>query len=179
MARALPDFSSDEKLTPYVAELTGQSDRACGIVAASMLETILEQILRKRFVPGTADDLFVTYGPLSTFSAKINACAALGLITASERREFHTVRRIRNDFAHDLHKSSFDQDPIRSHVSQLVLTPAKLVGSSISCRRNFEAAVMVLLGFMLSHLENAKTIEAPRDHVPDLAKSLQKDGSAT
>jgi DNA-binding MltR family transcriptional regulator len=147
MGRTLADFSSNEKLTPYLAELAGQSDRACGIVAAAMLETLLEQILRKRFVPGTSDDLFVTYGPLSTFSAKVNACAALGLITASERRELHTIRRIRNDFAHDLHKSSFDQDPIGSHVKQLSLSRSELIGRATSSRRDFEAAVMVLLGF--------------------------------
>jgi len=174
MARTLADFSSDEKLTPYLAELAGQSDRACGIVAAAMLETLLEQMLRKRFVLGMGDDLFVTYGPLSTFSAKVNTCAALGLVTALERRELHIVRRIRNDFAHDLHKSSFDEDPIRSYVKQLAVSRSKLIGKATSCRRDFEAAVAVLLGFMLSHLKNTTPIETPRDHVPLLAESLRK-----
>jgi DNA-binding MltR family transcriptional regulator len=122
MARSRADFSTDEKLIPYVAELAGQNDRACGIVAAAMLETLLEDILRKRFVAGTGDDLFVAYGPLSTFSAKVNMCAALGLITNSESRDLHVVRRIRNEFAHDLHNSFFEKDPVRSYVKQLVLS---------------------------------------------------------
>lgn len=179
MARKLADLSSDEKLMPYVAELAGQSDRACGIVAAAMLETLLEQILRKHFVPAKGDDLFVTYGPLSTFSAKVNICAALGLISDSEHRDLHLVRRIRNDFAHDLHKWSFDKDPVRSHVNQLSVSRSKLIGKPTSCRKDFESAVMVLVGFMLSHLEKTMPLKEPRDHVPHLAESLRKGDDAT
>lgn len=171
MARERLDLSSTNKLIPYVAELAGQSDRACGIVAASMLETVLEQVLRKRFVEGKAEELFDVNGPLSSFSAKINIAAAMGIITKAEHRELHTVRKIRNDFAHNLNRSSFGVAPIKTHVAQLRLSRSKIIGEETRVRRDFEAAVMVLLGFLQGRLGKTRRIRMPNDHAQQLIDS--------
>lgn len=40
--------------------------------------------------------------PLATFSSRITACCALALITEVEHHDLNQLRRIRNDFAHDV-----------------------------------------------------------------------------
>jgi DNA-binding MltR family transcriptional regulator len=178
MARTLADFTSNEKLIPYLSELAGQTDRGCGIVAAAMLETVLERTLRKRFVDGSAGALFVPYGPLSSLSGKIDTCLALGLIVASEHRDLHVIRRIRNDFAHDLHKTSFDDEPMKSQVNGLALGVARLLGTQAkSTRKNFESAFAVLLGFLLQKLQKTATRPTPTDHVPSMTERLRRDDS--
>lgn len=46
------------------------------------------------------DKLFTGYGPLASFSAKIDMAFALGLIDAEQRKTLNHVRHIRNVFAH-------------------------------------------------------------------------------
>jgi DNA-binding MltR family transcriptional regulator len=168
MGKKLPDLTSAARARPYIAQLALQSDRACGIVAGAILEALLERILRRRFVRGTDEDLFVTYGPLSSFAAKINAAAAMGLITKAEQRELHCIRRIRNDFAHDLDRAAFTSEPTKTHVRQLSLTRSRLTALATSPRVDFESAVMVLVGFLNGRTQRTRRIKTPRDHAQHL-----------
>src|SRR5436190_12579458 len=47
--------------------------------------------------------------PLGTFSSRIAACHALGLISEAEFRECQIFRRARNRFAHEIHITFADQ----------------------------------------------------------------------
>ena len=49
--------------------------------------------------------------PLGTFSARINACYFLGLISDDEHHDLNQMRRIRNAFAHDFH-TSFETESV-------------------------------------------------------------------
>ena len=49
--------------------------------------------------------------PIGTFSARIKMAFCLGLITDEERSDANTMRKIRNEFAHD-HKASFEDQSI-------------------------------------------------------------------
>ena len=44
--------------------------------------------------------LFVGYGPLSSFSAKLDLAYCLGHIPNNLRRNLHAIRKVRNAFAH-------------------------------------------------------------------------------
>jgi len=99
-----------------------ESDRAGVILAASILDTGLEVLLKSLFVSTSAaeDELFhLPYSPLSSFSAKINIAHRMGTIPASFARALHLVRRIRNDFAHDVVGCSFEDAPVKSRVVEL------------------------------------------------------------
>lgn len=157
-----------DKAAPFVAELAGQTDRAGGIVAGTLLEALLEQILRGTLVEGKADELFVVYGPLSSFAAKINAATALGLITDSEQAELHTVRRVRSEFAHGLDHATFTTERISKQIRQLTLSRSRLTGLRTSLRKDFETAVMVLLGFLVARSQKTARIPKPRDHARGL-----------
>jgi mannitol operon repressor len=50
--------------------------------------------------------------PLGTFSARIDASHALGLITDHEEHELHLIRKVRNEFAHSKHGTTFNDQKI-------------------------------------------------------------------
>lgn len=126
--------SAKEKRAHLIVEaLRRESDRGCAIFAAAFLDGDLERLLRTYFRqdPGTVkkvvDPLFRTYAPLSTFSAKIQICFALGLLTKRLHRRLEVFRRIRNELAHDASHMSLDvpsfQDLLRPIVSARIPEP--------------------------------------------------------
>ena len=87
----------------YQIALTEESDRAAAILAAAYFEDRLRDAIMTRFVALNRRDeieIFKDYGPLSTFKAKVDIAFALGLYDRKIRKDLHTVRRIRNKFAH-------------------------------------------------------------------------------
>lgn len=78
-----------------------QSSRV--IVRTTLMERVLEMLLEGKMVNlknDVRDKLFTGYGPLASFSAKIDMAFALGLIDAEQRKTLNHVRHIRNVFAH-------------------------------------------------------------------------------
>jgi len=69
-------------LAPVVAEVMKQTPRGVAIIAGSLTENILAEIIEERFRPlsrGQRKALFDPMAPLSTFSAKIEIGFAIGL----------------------------------------------------------------------------------------------------
>lgn len=93
-------------------ELANQSDRAVAIVCASILDTQLSDMLKNFMIDdkNIKKDLLEGNSPLSTFSAKIKTAYYLGLISEDEYKNLDTLRKIRNDFAHQLINISFDNN---------------------------------------------------------------------
>ena len=114
--------------------VASQQPREGGAVldfAESLNEGLLD-LLRGHSVTGkSADDLFKARGPLATFSARIDAAHAFGLITDSERRDLDLIRQIRNAFAHvslgSLADISFNLPAVRTRCLQLAEFPPDLV----------------------------------------------------
>lgn len=105
------------------AELDHASDRSCAIVAASIIETLLVDLLKATLVapPAPRDEFFEgANGPISTFSARIDLGYHLGLIGGQMTRDLHIIRRIRNDFAHAVVGPSFSEGGISSQVEELL-----------------------------------------------------------
>ena len=59
------------------------------------------------------------YAPLGSFSSRINAAFALGLIEQAEFAECQIIRRIRNKFAHSSKALKFDSPEVRDLVLNL------------------------------------------------------------
>jgi hypothetical protein len=110
------------ELIAFVRDFCNESDRAAVILGAAKIDAILGELLRRILLPNPTnhDDLFDGDGPIGTFSAKIHLAYRLGIIDAAFARALHIVRRIRNDFAHDLASSSLDSGPHLDRVKQLV-----------------------------------------------------------
>jgi hypothetical protein len=93
------------------SELAEDSPRAAAILAACFLEDALRTAILKSFVRINSDErdgLFNGNGPLSAFSSKIDVGHALGLYSRKMKEELHTVRIIRNAFAHAKFSITFE-----------------------------------------------------------------------
>jgi mannitol operon repressor len=105
---------------PYLELLNDESDRGKVLISTGFLEEQLKQILLSFALecPQATDLVDGGNAPLGTFSSRIAACFVLGLITENEHRDLQLIRRIRNDFAHNIH-TSFETPSVVSRCSQL------------------------------------------------------------
>lgn len=105
MSRDVRDEPHLAKFWPYLDLLHKESDRGKVLISTGYMEEQLKDILLAFMIEGaTANDLLTSgNAPLGTFSARIAACYALGLVSEDEHHDLTLVRRIRNDFAHDIH----------------------------------------------------------------------------
>jgi DNA-binding MltR family transcriptional regulator len=94
--------------------LSKESDRGVVLVSASFLEEALEALLRARFSvrhpksKSSINPLFDTFGPLSSFSAKLKISYATDLIAEWMYRDLEIVKKLRNNFAHSVGVARFD-----------------------------------------------------------------------
>jgi DNA-binding MltR family transcriptional regulator len=103
-------------------ELDQDNDRAAAIVGAVFVEESLTALASKRLNRNQdiINDLFRPSGPLGPFSTKIDMGVLLGLYSDAARKELHTLRRIRNEFAHQ-HARDFAHKHIQDLASNLTI----------------------------------------------------------
>src|SRR5882672_1665762 len=105
-------FSNLAKGVGRTIRMTHAAVVAC---AAAILDHDLERSIKTLMRPLNSKldkSLFTGYGPLSTFSSKIDMAYALGIISSDVHREMNKIREIRNKFAHSKALLSLDQAPI-------------------------------------------------------------------
>lgn len=137
-----------EQFGKFLSSFNKESDRGAALVAASMLDDRLQEILAAFFIESSsaAKELITGFNaPLGTFSSRISAAMALGLIQENEFKEITAIRKIRNEFGHGWKPLTFDSDSVAVHVRKLPwLGPADLEATSNN-RGRFNAAVAMLL----------------------------------
>ena len=105
----------------FFDELRSESDRGATILTAVWIEELLERKLKKFFSEGNSDTrrgLYDLNGPLSSFSAKIDAAYCLGWIDSTLFHDINLVRQIRNKFAHKLHGITLESSKIRDFIDK-------------------------------------------------------------
>jgi DNA-binding MltR family transcriptional regulator len=102
-------LSTAEDLAKFVEELQRESDRGLALVAAALIADKLAETLRSLFCegPSAAKLLDDSNAALGTFASQSEACFALGLIDDYEYSEIALIRKVRNEFAHAKHGTSF------------------------------------------------------------------------
>ena len=108
-------------LSRFLRELQAETDRGLALVGAAVIDDKIRATLAAFFVEGPAAARLLDGGdaPLSTFSARTDACLVLGLIDAFEHGEISLLRKVRNEFAHGLHGTTFQSERIRGYCSGL------------------------------------------------------------
>jgi hypothetical protein len=117
-----------------------QSDRSVSLIAASFLESRLQIAIESRLTdrpklprtkPSKSKDgekgnslfnrLFGGHGssPLGTFSAKIDMALAIGLFGLKVYHDLTIIREIRNTFAHEMKRITFNTRSIRDMCNNL------------------------------------------------------------
>jgi len=110
-----------EDLGAFFAELNRESDRGLALVGGAVLDDRLLETLRSFLceLPVAGRLLDEPNSPLGTFSARADACVALGLIDEAEHAEIALIRKIRNEFAHGKHGLTFATEKVAGLCSTL------------------------------------------------------------
>jgi hypothetical protein len=104
-------------------EFEKESDRAAVILTSAMIEDSLEDLIKAKLAPSSSSDdpLFDgSNAPVGSLSAKIEIALRLGLVSDQFARDLHLIRKIRNDFAHNISGCTFEDSATRSRVEELL-----------------------------------------------------------
>ena len=85
-------------------ELNKETDRGVALVTTSFLDKLMGDAIAAFLIDNSsAEKLLAGFNaPLGSFSTKIAACHALGLITDEEAKQSDILRKVRNEFAHKI-----------------------------------------------------------------------------
>ena len=140
-----------QQLGHFLSEFNKEGDRGAALVAASMLDERLEEILSNFLIdtPTSKELLHGFNAPLGTFSARAAAAHSLGLIQENEFKEITVIRKIRNEFGHGWKTISFESGRVADLCRQLPwLGPAEYEAGA-TARARFNAAIAILLTDLL------------------------------
>lgn len=140
-----------ERLGSFLATLNQESDRGSALVTASILDELIKEILQAFLVQSrTSKELLDGFNaPLGSFSARVAAAYALGLIEKHEFEEINLVRKIRNEFGHSWSSISFETPPVCDYASQLPWLGPLEHETGASHRSRFNFAIAILLTDLL------------------------------
>ena len=138
-------------------EFHKETDRAAVILAASIADELLRTLLAAHLVPisSASDELFDgANAPLGTFSSRIEMAYRVGLISVRLARDLHLVRRIRNDFAHNIQGCTFEDARVRQRVTELNNSHGIIARSPKEFKRPLSVRDQFLEGtsWMIHHL---------------------------
>ena len=105
----------------FFDELRSESDRGGTILASVWINNLLERKLRALFTEGNADTrrkIFDLNGPFSSFLSKILAAYSLGWIDSDIYHDINLLRKIRNLFAHELHRIDLESPRLQRHIEK-------------------------------------------------------------
>lgn len=133
--------------------LLAESDTALAIVSYSYIDDRLRGLFSEVVNPeirGGAETLLGPMGPLGTSSSRIQMAAALYWINKTTYLNLHSIRKVRNDFAHKPSSRTFTEKQISSLISSMVpveealLQAANLDGKvSLTNRQRFFLRTML------------------------------------
>lgn len=144
MSELHPEYKD---LADFLTEFNSESDRGAVLTAGSYLDERLGEIISAFLIEGSdATELIEGFNaPLGTFSSRIKAAHAMGLIQQNEYEELNTIRKVRNEFGHSWKGVSFKSQKIKDLCNNLPwLGPVELESSSNE-RARFNFAVAILL----------------------------------
>lgn len=146
MAAAPPEeedivFGGFNQLTK---SLDDADDRGLILALSAFAEDALGDLLSAFMLPCEASTQLISgfNAPLGTFSSRIKAAYALGLVTKEQFQDLERLRKIRNEFAHTWKPIDLSHPKARAAAEAMNFsgidrsfpkTPSKRVQSSISC----------------------------------------------
>ena len=167
--RPIPEFDLNAFSGPFRAE----SDRACGVLGAALLDARLESLYNRR-LHNAKEELLSGTGPLSTFSARIRLARSLNWITEDVSYDLDQIRSIRNEFAHNFdHGLSFGNQSIADKCRTLRIAQVLIAANEHAAstpHRNFSPEVIRAIGaiFQPPRQRFEVTVEMLAQHLDEL-----------
>jgi DNA-binding MltR family transcriptional regulator len=130
----------------FLADFNKETERGTALAAAAMLDEQLGRIIESFLIPNKGSKALLDgfNAPLGTFSARIASSFALGLLSEIEYRECELIRKVRNEFAHQI-KVSFKSEKVVSLCSQLQLSAKSYDKVHVDTRGQFTSAAVALI----------------------------------
>jgi hypothetical protein len=118
-----------QELLRQVKEEMEGSHRATAVVGTALVEEHLTYVLNSRMVNDKeiTEKMFAPGRACGDFGAKVDLGYLIGVYSKQAHKELTNIRRIRNDFAHQLEVHSFDRDDMRDRCESLTLSQSKIV----------------------------------------------------
>jgi DNA-binding MltR family transcriptional regulator len=158
MTTAVPEALQKHyaEFVAFRSGLSEESDRGCALFAAAYLDAALEELFRASVLEGKKieEELFEGSSPLATFSGRIKLAYYFGFISLQFRFDLESIRKIRNDFAHDPTLLSFDTQSIADRCRNLGFSYQE---PSARPRAHFTATASALVAII-----NGLTVKATR-----------------
>jgi mannitol operon repressor len=108
-----------------IEELQKESPRGMVLLGAAMIDDCLFKLLKGFMIDDSKEvDRLLEGGansPLGSFSSRSLCAYCLGLISENEFHDVEIIRKIRNSFAHDLLRTSFDTQSIKDRCKMLIM----------------------------------------------------------
>jgi DNA-binding MltR family transcriptional regulator len=134
------------------------SDRAAGLLAATFLDSFLEDVLRSLLTPGKrTDELLDHRGALGTFSSRIDLAFALGIANEDVVADLTLIRKIRNHFAHDLWRATFQEQQVQDWIKALSFYSVMVDGDPPDQHLSNRDAYLICITYLVM-----KIIESPK-----------------
>ncbi len=135
-----------KQFVPFLDDLNKESERGAVLISVSYLERQLREIVSAFLCKGDASSRLLEgfNAPLGTLAARATSAAALGLISAPEYRDLETIRKIRNQFAHD-HRTSFSDQGIVDRCRNLAFSAKDYGDVVVDSRSQFTTAALALM----------------------------------
>jgi mannitol operon repressor len=130
----------------FLQDFNKETERGAALAAAAMIDDQLGRVIEAFIVPNKGAQALLSgfNAPLGSFSARIAAAFALGLISEAEYRECELIRKVRNEFAHQI-KVSFKTEKVAGLCGQLQLSAKSYDNVHIDTRGQFTTAAVALI----------------------------------
>ena len=113
-------FPAPPEIDRIMDDLRGEKDISVAIVASAIAEASLEKLITNKFKTKRSaliGQIFKSGGPLDDFHA-------FHIITSNMAEELHSIKTIRNTFAHAKIPISFDHELVAHEISSLKMLTA-------------------------------------------------------
>jgi DNA-binding MltR family transcriptional regulator len=146
-----------------LAEIRNASDRAVGIIGASLVEIHLTALIKQCCIEEKTDqdkaamnEIFRSSGPLGSFASKIHFAYLSGMISQDLYSDLLTMRAIRNRFAHHIDIGSFLLPEISSRCFNFKIVDKYIVDSPNSVFGDVSAEFAIEISGAQLKLRNPK-----------------------
>jgi hypothetical protein len=110
-------------INSFFAELTGESDRACALIAAAAIADGLRDLIHEycfNISKAEYEHLFYSQNAvLGSLANRAEIAKALGLLSPEEYIAVSVIRRVRNSFSHSMAQFTFDNEAIKAELDKL------------------------------------------------------------
>lgn len=152
--------------------LSKRSDTSFVLTSATALEPLLEQAILANMRPLSKtlySELFSGYGPLATFSGKIDIAYALRIVDDDLVGDLRAIKAIRNAFAHPDEVVHFESPELTRHFQ-------KLTGWHKSCEVDhlFHERVVACANSLNQHVDAQTFVKALQRHAAERNRPHEK-----